>query len=247
MSASEGGPGWDDIAEWYDRLVESGSGPHETAVECLLRLVPPLDGARVVDVACGQGLATRALAGAGAAGVLGVDASPAMIDLARRRTRGRGHGGTVSYVQDDAGRLATCLDDAFDGAACQLGLMDVPDLDATLAAVHRVLKPGGWFVFVVGHPCFLVPEARAVPGPDGRAAVQVTGYFHERFWRSAKPNGVRRAGNHHRTLSTYLNGLVRCGFRLEAVEEPPASARLAAEQPLYTEVPIFFAARARAE
>jgi hypothetical protein len=57
---------------------------------------------------------------------------------------------------------------------------------------------------------------------------------------------VRRAGNHHRTLSTYLNALVRSQFMLEVVEEPVASPLLARQQPLYEEVPIFFAARTRA-
>lgn len=47
-------------------------------------------------------------------------------------------------------------------------------------------------------------------------------------------------------LSTYLNAFVRSGFVLEHVEEPVASPLLASQQPLYEEVPIFFAARARA-
>lgn len=38
--------------------------------------------------------------------------------------------------------------------------------------------------------------------------------------------------------------LIAEGFRLEAVDEPRASPRLAAEQPVYAEVPIFFGARA---
>jgi hypothetical protein len=50
---------WSDIAPWYDELVRGGSGPHETAAECLLGLLPALDGVSVLDVACGQGLATR--------------------------------------------------------------------------------------------------------------------------------------------------------------------------------------------
>jgi SAM-dependent methyltransferase len=151
----------------------------------------------------------------------------------------------VSYVVDDAQTLAAFDTASFDGVTCQLALMDIPDLDATLAAVRRVLRDGGWFAFVIGHPCFLVPDAETTSRPDGRAAVAVSGYFEERFWRSSNPNGVRRAGNHHRMLSTYLNALIRSGFAVEAVEEPRAAPLLARQRPLYSEVPIFFACRAR--
>jgi len=241
----EKGPSWSDIAGWYDELVERGSGPHDTALRCLLDLVPPggLVGANVLDLACGTGLATRALAAGGAARVVGVDSSSSMIELAR------GHGppdGRLAYVVDDAQELASLDDGSFDGATCQLGLMDIPDIERTLAAVHRVLRPGGWFAFVIGHPCVLVPDARPTTvalGDGDRPAVTITGYFHERFWRSANPQGVRRAGNHHRTLTTYLNAAIAAGFTIAAVAEPPASALLAGQNPLYTEVPIFFAAR----
>ncbi|MGI8573954.1 MAG: hypothetical protein ACR2MA_01140 [Egibacteraceae bacterium] len=56
MSGADTGPSWSSIAGWYDDLVESGSGPHETAVDCLLDLAGDLDGAAVLDVGCGQGL-----------------------------------------------------------------------------------------------------------------------------------------------------------------------------------------------
>jgi SAM-dependent methyltransferase len=234
---------WSDIAGWYDQLLRAGSGPHETAVECVLELLPPLEGAVVLDVACGQGLATRAVAAAGAAMVIGTDASETMVRLARRH--GAPSGCDVSYVVDDARRLGAFGSASFDGATCQLALMDIPGLDATLAAIGRVLRDDAWFVFVIGHPCFLAPDATVTERPDGRAAVTVTGYFDERFWRSSNPNGVRRAGNYHRTLATYLNALVRNGFRLEEVAEPRPGPLLARQQPLYTEVPIFFAGRAR--
>jgi SAM-dependent methyltransferase len=241
VSVDDGGPSWSDIATWYDELITAGSGPHETAVDCLLRLVPPLAGKDVLDIACGQGLATRALAQAGAGRVVGVDSSEHMVELARRH--GPGHNSVVSYVQDDAEAL-TSLDDAtFDGATCQLGLMDILNLGAAVSAVHRVLRPGGWFVFVIGHPCFMVPGADVIADSAGRPRVSITGYFDERFWRSANPNGVRRAGNHHRMLSTYLNTLARSDFLLDLAEEPEASSLLAGRQPLYREVPIFFAAR----
>jgi SAM-dependent methyltransferase len=254
---TETGPTWSDIAGWYDELIERGSGAHETALRCLLDLVPPgaLTGATVLDLACGTGLASRALAARGAAQVLGVDSSPEMIERARGHPAPAGEteaggstgsdggdGGGLAYAVDDAQELSSLDDGSFDGVTCQLALMDIPDLGRTLAAVRRVLRPGGWFVFVIGHPCFLVPEARPAAVGD-RLGVTVTGYFDERFWRSANPNGVRRAGNHHRQLCTYLNAAVAAGFTIAAVAEPPAGPLLATQNPLYTEVPIFFAAR----
>jgi hypothetical protein len=35
---------WSDIADWYDELLQAGSGPHELAVSTTLRLVPDLPG-----------------------------------------------------------------------------------------------------------------------------------------------------------------------------------------------------------
>lgn len=242
MSGADG-PTWSDIAVWYDDLVRAGSGPHETAVECLVRLLPALEGAVVLDVGCGSGLATRAVATAGADKVVGTDASAKMVDLARRH--GAPHGCDIDYVVEDAHHLAAFDTASFDGVTSQLALMDFADLDAALAAIRRVLRADGWLVFVIGHPCFLAPDTAVVERPGGRAAVAVSGYFDERFWRSKNPNGVRRAGNHHRTLSTYLNALIRNGFALEEVEEPTPTPRLAEQQPVYTNVPIFLAGRAK--
>jgi ubiquinone/menaquinone biosynthesis C-methylase UbiE len=150
--APETEPTWSDIAGWYDARLTEGSGPHETARACLRRMVPDLAGATVLDLACGQGYATRALLDAGARTVIGIDSSPEMIELARARTA---PAPSVSYRVDDGQHLRSCADRFFDGATCQLGLMDIPDLTSALAAVRRVLKPGGWLAFVIGHPCFL--------------------------------------------------------------------------------------------
>ena len=109
----------------------------------------------------------------------------------------------------------------------------------------RVVEPEGWLAFVIAHPCVLVPDAGRTETDDGVPAAVISGYFEERFWRSPNPHGVRRAGNHHRMLSTYLTSLADAGFRLERALEPRANPLLAEQQPLYAEVPIFFAARAR--
>lgn len=237
-----GAPSWSDIASWYDDLLVAGSGPHETALGAVRSLVPDVSGRRVIDVACGQGIAARLLASLGAE-VVAADLSEAMIENAERH--GTPAGPPIAYVVDDAETLATLESATFAGATCQLGLMDIGDLDAALAAVARVLEPRGWFVFVIGHPCFLVPGAGRTETTDGAPAAVVSGYFRERFWRSANPEGVRRAGNYHRMLSTYLTALSHAGFDLEIALEPEANALLVDQQPLYGQVPIFFAARAR--
>lgn len=236
-------PGWSDLAPWYDGLLRSGRGPHAFATEVTLRLAGDVQGREVLDIGCGQGIASRALARAGAR-VTATDVTPEMLDAARAHEAAGPLG--IHYVLADAQRLDGLADAAFDVVTCQLALMDIPDLDATLAAVARVLRPGGVFVASVGHPCFLAPFASTVPGPGGEPGRLVTRYLTEGFWRSDNPEGIRRVGNHHRTVATYLTALVAAGLALEALEEPRATGAFAAEQPVYTEVPMLLAMRARA-
>jgi ubiquinone/menaquinone biosynthesis C-methylase UbiE len=234
--------GWSEIAEWYDSHVGSGRTPHAIAVDAVLALAGDVAGRRVLDVGCGQGAATRALARAGGR-VVGTDATPEMLAAARAHEAADPLG--ITYVHADARGLAPLADASFDLVTCQLALMDIPDLDDVLAAVRRVLRPGGAFVAVISHPCFLAPFAETVRLADGRPARAVGGYLRQQFWRSPNAHGVRRAGTYHRTLSTYLNALVHHGFVLEEVLEPAASGEYARLEPVYVEVPIFFSFRAR--
>lgn len=241
-TSSDDGPSWSDIADWYDELLVAGSGPHEHAIECLDRLLPPIgEGTAVLDVACGQGIAARHLANLGAV-VTGTDNSANMLANARRHAEQAG--AEISWVEADAQDLAPFADASFDLVTCQLALMDIPDLDAALRAIRRVMRSDASLVFVIGHPVFLTPGARMEPGADGTTEVTISGYLREHFWRSANPEGVRRAGNYQRTLSTYLTALAGAGLRIVEAEELGATGRLAEERPAYAQVPMFFSARA---
>ena len=176
--------------------------------------------------------------------MVGIDLAPSMIEIARRRTPEHL---PVTWRVDDAEQLQTCGDATFDGVTCQLGLMDIGDLKAALRSIRRVLGDHGWFVFVIGHPCFLAPEALTQRDEEGRHGRLVVRYLDEECWRSSNPNGVRgRAGNYHRPLSGYLSALLTNGFRLEAVEEPRGGELLLEQQPVYRDLPIFLTARVRA-
>ena len=240
MPSDVTGPSWSDIADWYDELLVAGSGPHEHALMCLDRLLPPIvEGTDALDVACGQGIVTRHLAGLGAK-VTGTDYSSGMLANARRHDAPA----PIAWVQADAQDLEPFDDESFDLVTCQLALMDIADLDAALRSIRRVLRPTGALVFVIGHPVFLVPGARFAEASEGSHEVTVSGYLREHFWRSANPEGVRRAGNYQRTLSTYLTALAAAGLRVVQAEELGATGRLAEERPAYRDVPMFFSARA---
>lgn len=232
---------WSDIAEWYDQLIRAGSGPHQLAVETTLRLVPRLSGLDVLDVACGQGLLSRALVCAGAQSVTAVDFTPEMIAIAKRYEDAEPLG--IDYRVDNAEVLSSVDDQSVDVVTCQLGLMDIPDAAAAVKSVARVLRVDRSFVFVIGHPCFLAPEVATLEH-ENRLGRLVCDYLTERFWHSTNPHGVRRVGNYHRTLSNYLNLLATNRLSLVDTLEPAANELLAIQQPVYRTVPIFFAGRA---
>ena len=51
-------------------------------------------------------------------------------------------------------QLLTLGERRFDAAVCTMGIMDIAAIDPLFAALSRLLKPGGHFVFSVMHPCF---------------------------------------------------------------------------------------------
>jgi len=171
-------------------------------------------GRRVLDVACGQGRMSRYLARLGA-DVTGVDISAAMLGKARAA----GPAG-ITYLRADVARTQDWWDgQAFDGVTCDLALMDIDDLAGTLAAVAATLRPGGWFVASVVHPCFPGNEKGRSTWPPGE------GYEAEGWWTSPEhnPDGVRiRVGATHRKLSTVLNALLGAGLEAGRFVEPPA-------------------------
>lgn len=235
---------YDDIAEWYDEIVRGGprSLYHDFVVPAMLVAAGDVGRWRVCDLACGQGVVSRALARRGAS-VVGVDLSEKLLDIARRYEREEPLG--VSYLLDDAQKLGGLESAVFDGVVCNMALMDIPDLTACLGSVARILRPAGWFVFSITHPCFLPPNSpRWIHDEDGNISLKVSGYFAEGFWRSSNPDGIRgKVGSHHRTLSTYINALAHAGLSIEHLDEPRATGDLAERIPGYLEIPPFLVAR----
>lgn len=100
----------------------------------------PIEGCRVVDVGCGGGILSEALAGRGAR-VLGIDMSRALIDIAQLHAVESA--AAVEYRAVSAEDLARERPGAFDLATCMEMLEHVPDPAASLEALARLVRPGG--------------------------------------------------------------------------------------------------------
>ena len=200
---------YDEFAEWYQQWI--GDAPPLIAAQA--SLLPAMTGQRVLDIACGQGRMSRYLARQGA-DVTGADISAAM--LARARAAGPE---TITYIHADVTAHPAWWDGRpFDGCTCELALMDIDDLAGTLSTVTTVLRPGGWFVASIVHPCFPGNERGCSSWPPGQ------GYESEGWWISPDhdPEGARiRVGATHRKLSTVLNALLDAGLHAERFIEPP--------------------------
>ena len=99
-----------------------------------------LKGANVLDVGCGGGLLSEALAGAGAS-VTAIDLAPALLDVARLHLHESGL--SVDYRQVTVEDLAETGPPSFDAITCMEMLEHVPDPESVIAACSRLLKPGG--------------------------------------------------------------------------------------------------------
>jgi 2-polyprenyl-6-hydroxyphenyl methylase/3-demethylubiquinone-9 3-methyltransferase len=99
-----------------------------------------LAGARVLDVGCGAGLLSEALAREGAA-VTALDLAPELIDVAKLHLLESGL--KVDYRLQSVEALAAEMPASFDAITCMEMLEHVPDPGAIVSACATLLKPGG--------------------------------------------------------------------------------------------------------
>lgn len=129
-------------ALWGDGYLSPG-GPEE--VERLLEGVD-LTESRVLDIGCGAGGITVALALAhGAAGVVGIDVEQPVVDAARHRVADAGLEDRIEIQRVEPGPLPFA-DESFDRVFSKDAIVHIADKAALAREVFRVLRPGGWFV-----------------------------------------------------------------------------------------------------
>ena len=161
----------------------------------LRRLLDPLPAGEVLDAACGTGRWASYLAGRGHT-VVGVDRSPAMLDLARAK---------LPDARFELGDLADLpLPDAsVDAAVCALALVHVADPAAAIGELARVVRPGGRLVISDVHPFLVMLGWQAqFPTDHGRAFMRL----------------------HQHLPSDYVTAALGAGLAVRHYEEPRLTA-----------------------
>ena len=100
-----------------------------------------LSGLRVLDVGCGGGILSEALAERGAT-VVGIDLAESALQAAEAHLAGQ----AVEYRLESS-RDAVARGEVFDAVTCMEMLEHVADPAAVLRDIHALLKPGGWAFF----------------------------------------------------------------------------------------------------
>lgn len=180
------------------------------------RLLPAsLAGCRILDLGCGLGYFAREARSRGAASVIGVDISERM--LADARTRGADPG--ITYVRSSLEALQPERGN-FDLVISMLALHYIDDYAALVRKVAACLVPGGRFAFSVEHPIFTASGTTDWHrDPDGNPLHWPVDRYRDEGERRTSwiVNGVLKF---HRTVETYVNGLLQAGLTLVRLEEP---------------------------
>ena len=217
---------WSTNAEFWDERMADGNDFFRLLLwPAVERLLQPAAGERLLDAACGNGLTSRRLADAGAR-VTAFDFSPAMIDLARKRNAAQ----AIDYrVLDATDRraLAALGESTFDGALCNMALMDMAEIAPLLHALASLLRPRGRFVFSVLHPCFNNPASVQMGEMEDRQGELVTTYSVKisRYLTPYAQAGLAMNGQpvphfyFHRPLSALLAPAFEAGLVLDGMEE----------------------------
>lgn len=153
--------------KWRRQLagLEAMLAPIDEPLIKALALTAPV---RIADVGCGGGATTMEVLRRAPAGSVahGLDLSPALIEVARRRQGG--HGSSVAFEVADMGTMPP-PEPPYDRLVSRLGVMFFNDPPAAFANLRRWLEPGGRFAFAVWGPVADNPWMTATRGAVAEA------------------------------------------------------------------------------
>lgn len=181
----------------------------------LQKVLPDFSGKKVLDLGCGYGWHCKYAAENGADYVLGTDISHKMLKAANEKNSDKKIEYRCIAMEDLDFEAKT-----FDVVLSSLAFHYIKDFEVLVANIYKWLKKGGEFVFSVEHPVFTSYGTQDwYYDKDGKILhFPVDNYYYE-----GKREAVflgEKVIKYHRTLTTYLNTMLKNGFELQHIIEP---------------------------
>ena len=235
---------WGAVASWYDKHLNEADTYHEKVIlPNLLRLVESEKSDRILDLACGQGFFTRALAKTGAH-VEGIDIASELIAIAKTESP------LIPYHTGSAVNLSMFEERTFNKAVISLAIQNIEKTESVLKEVERVLVDGGSLHIVMNHPAFRIPKESAWDYDD-KQRVQFRRV--DQYLSNSKNEIDMHPGfsdapktlSFHRPLQFYFKALSKMGFGVVRLEEwishkaSDSGPRAEAENNARKEIPLF--------
>ena len=226
--------GWTRSADaWIADMGEQGDfGRRYVLDPVMLARAQAASATRALDVGCGEGRFCRMLASVGIT-VTGIDPTPALIGAAQTR------GPRRRYLRGRAETLPFG-DGGFDLVVSYLTLIDIPDIDAAIREMARVLAPGGTLLIanLTSFNTSCADRGWCIDDRGERLHYPIDHYLDDRgMW--VEWRGIRIV-NHHRPMRRYMKALLDAGLQLTWFDEPePIASAPAGRARAYRRVPWF--------
>ncbi|MDN6640183.1 MAG: methyltransferase domain-containing protein [Tetragenococcus sp.] len=181
----------------------------------LKKILPDFTGKTVLDLGCGYGWHCRYAADNGAKEVIGIDLSQKMINQAQSMTKNT----NVGYKVMDLFELDQ-FHQTFDVVISSLTIHYIKDYAELIKKIYHQLNTNGTLVMSVEHPIFTAQGSEQwVTDSDGEISYwPVDRYFTEES-RVTDFLGFSIT-KYHRTLTSYVQTLLKQGFILDNLVEP---------------------------
>lgn len=190
-------------------------GPLSSGEEELC-LMGDVSGRRILDLGCGEGQNSIALARQGAR-VTALDLSEEQLLFASKLAREANV--TVKFVCDDIEKFVSLEGQKFDIVLSSFTLSSIENISRAFINVRRVIKDGGLFVFSMEHPLMTNISEEDYLFFHGKNYPLMKNYFHT-------GKEVRQSKNepvviYKRKMEDIINPLLSSGFHLTQIIEPP--------------------------
>ena len=199
-------------------------------IPTLHKLMPDLNGKRVLDLGCGMGEHCKDYINRGAKRVVGVDISEKMLEVARKENSDE----NILYLNIPMEDISS-IDEKFDVVISSLAMHYIEDFDGVVKAVYSLLEDEGIFLYSQENPmntCYSGSGSRWTLDENGvKIHANISNYCVEkRFDSTWFVDGVQK---YHRMFSTIVNSLADAGFHIVRMEEPYPTKELVEKYPEY--------------